>query len=297
MDYTVKKTDNYKILLKPNEFYESDTLESGGYYPSAAVKSYIVDFKYDFNANKKIDLQYNYNVTVELNGICTNQDGEYEEIWERKFTVLDTKNGNISSDRFTINEEVNIDYEYFYNLMLEYEESYGVSLDETLKVKFNMNFPNLNGKEVNDFIELDINLNEVITNAEENYQTVKTNNVSKSLKNEDKTQNIVSSIIIVIVVLYLAFKIYLFKNRTPKDKYKKKVKNVLKYCKDLIVVIKEKPNFDNLKVIKIENLDSLVNLAEQTKSNIIYYEEIKDRKSDFYVIDDNFVYLFEIKLA
>ena len=249
MDYTVKKTDNYKILLKPNEFYEGDTLEAGGYYPSAAVKSYIVDFKYDFKANQNIDLKYNYNVTVELNGICTNQDGEYEEIWEeRKFNVLETKNGNINSDKFTINEEVNIDYEYFYNLMLEYEESYSVSLDETLKVKFNINFPDLNGKEVNDCIELDINLNEVITNAEENYQAIKSNNASKLPKNENKTQNIVSSIIIVMAVLYLAFKIYLMKYRTPKDKYKRKVKSVLKYCKDLIVIVKENPNFDNQKL-------------------------------------------------
>ena len=296
MDYTVKKTDNYKILLKPNKFYEGETLESGGYYPSAAVKSYIVDFKYDFKANQNIDLKYNYNVTVELNGICTNQDGEYEEIWERKFNVLETKNENINSDRFTINEEVNIDYEYFYNLMLKYEETYGVQLYETLKVKFNINFPDLNGKEVNDCIELDINLNEVITNAEENYQAIKSNNTSKLPKNENKTQNIVSSIIIVMAVLYLAFKIYLMKNRTPKDKYKRKVKSVLKYCKDLIVIVKENPNFDNQKIVKIENLDSLVNLAEQTKNNIIYYEEVKDKKSNFYVIDGSFVYLFEIKI-
>ena len=296
MNYTVKKTDNYKILLKPNEFYENDTLESGGYYPSVAVKNYIINFGYDFKSNEKTDLQYNYNVTVELNGTCANQEGEYKKIWKRKFEVLETKTENINSDKFTINEEVNIDYEYYYNLMLKYEETYGVQLDEILKVRFNMNFSNLNGKEVEDYIELDINLNEVITNAEENYQSVKSNIISKTPQNYNKTQIIVISTIIVIIVFYLILKIYQMKNLNPKSKYKMKVKRILKYCKDLIVISKEKPNFDNMKIIKVESLDSLVNLAEQTKNNIIYFEEIKDKKSNFYVINNNFVYVLEIKV-
>ena len=294
MNYTVKKTDDYKVLLKPNEFYETDTLEAGGYYPSMAVKSYVIDFGYDFKSDKSCNLQYNYNVTAELIGICTDQEGEYKEIWNRKFNVLETKTCDTNSDNFSINEEVNIDYEYYYNMMLNYEETYGVQLDGILKVKFNIDFPDLNGKEVKDNIELDINLNEVITNLEENYRAVKSN-ITNIPKEEKNTINVAMCIVITIVVFYSIFEIFKMKNQTPKDKYKRRVRKILRYCKDLIVIVKKKPCFDNLEIVKIENLDSLINLAEQTKSNIIYYEEIKDKKSNFCVISGNFVYILKVE--
>lgn len=294
MNYTVKKTDNYKVLLKPNEFYETDTLESGNYYPSMAVKNYIINFGYNFKADKKTDLEYSYNVTVDLVGICSSSEGQYKEIWTRKFDVLETKTENVNSDKFTINQEVYIDYEYYYNLVSSYEETYGVQLNTILKVKFNMNFPNLNGKEMKDYIEVDINLNELVTNAEENYQTVKSNIISKPTTNS-KSESIINISICILFLILVIFGIYKIRNRNPKDKYKHKVKNILKYCKDLIITVKIKPDFGNLKIIKIDDLNSLVNLAEQTKSNIIYYEAVKDRKSDFYVISNKFIYVFEVK--
>lgn len=294
MNYTVKKTDNYRILLKPNEFYENETLEDGGYYPSAGVKNYIINFGYDFKANQKLASKYSYNVTAELDGICDNQEGEYKNIWNRKFDILETKTGELNSDKLLINEEVKIDYEYFYNLMLEYEETYGVQLDSVLKVKFNIDFSDLDGKEMKDFIELDINLNEVITNLEENYQVVTTNKTPEIPQNIENRPEIMIALILIISIMIIFF-VNKMKNRTSKDKYRRKVKSILKYCKDLIVTVNEKPNFGNLKFIKIENLDSLVNLSEQTKNNIIYYEELKDRKSNFYVVNGNFVYVFEIR--
>ena len=66
------------------------------------------------------------------------------------FNVLETKYQNINDSSFAINEEVSIDFEYYKNLVLAYEETYGVQIDGVLKVRFNMEFLNLNGKKITD---------------------------------------------------------------------------------------------------------------------------------------------------
>ena len=295
-NYTVKKTNNYKVILKPNDFYSTDTLEAGNYYPSKAVKNYMIDFVYDFKANMKADIEYNYNVTAELIGTSASTEGKYKELWRRKFDILETKTGKINEDNFNINEDVSIDYEYYNNLVNSYEEAYDVELDTVLKVKFNIIFSNLNGEKMKDYIELDINLNDVITNAEENYESVKTNNVPEAQKNDNGNKILICSIFGIIFLILILISIKKLKNKTPKEKYKRKVRYTLKYCKDLIVRVEEKPNFSKLNILKIDNLDSLINLAEHTKSNIIYYETIKDRKSEFFIINNNYVYIYTIRI-
>ena len=295
-NYKIKKTDNYKVLLKPNDFYETETLESGNYYPSMAVKNYIINFDYNFEANKKSNLEYNYNVTAELVGTCSSAEGQYEDIWVRNFNVLETKYQNINDSSFAINEEVSIDFEYYKNLVLAYEETYGVQIDGVLKVRFNMEFLNLNGKKMKDYIELDINLNEDITNLEENYQQIKTNKVSEISETSDNFKGFEIFAICIIIVISIISLINKIRRNTPEDKHKRRVKRILKYCKDLIITVKEKPILKNLETIELDNFNSLINLAEQTKSNIIYYETIKDRESEFFVINNNYVYIYLIKI-
>ena len=66
--YKIKKDDNYEILLKPNNFYMTKTLPSGGYYVSNSVNSYMIDLQYYFSANKKANIESNYNIVANLVG-------------------------------------------------------------------------------------------------------------------------------------------------------------------------------------------------------------------------------------
>lgn len=84
-----------------------------------------------------------------------------------------------------------------------------------------------------------------------------------------------------------------FKKNT-KNRYKSNVKHIFRYYSDLIVSSENKPNLKDLKVIKITNLEGLVNVAEQTKNNIIYYELIKNQVSNLYVIVNEYVYIYTI---
>ena len=44
--------------------------------------------------------------------------------------------------------------------------------------------------------------------------------------------------------------------------------------------------------MEINSLDDLIDVAEQNNSSIIHYEEIKNQRSNLYVIVNNYVYVY-----
>ena len=51
--YEVTKSDNYEMLLKPNIFYETETLPANRYYASKSIDKCVIDLKYDFKGAKE----------------------------------------------------------------------------------------------------------------------------------------------------------------------------------------------------------------------------------------------------
>lgn len=295
--YTIKKTEDYEVTLKPNDFYTSEVLPSDNYYPSKAVDNYAINFGYDFKSNEELNFEYNYNVTAEMIGIVKSSDDKGNEIWTRTFDILENKTGNGYQDNFLINEKVDIDYEYYNNLARSYEETYGILIDSNLKVRFNI-ISKVNDETIDDYIELDIKLNDTVTNAEKNYQEVRSNVSIQDSGNISKTQIIsylFGGLFFISIIFFIIVK---FKNKKdPKKRYKNNVKHIIKYYRDLIVIAENKPDLKDLKIIKISSLDSLVNVAEQTNNTIIYYEIIKDKVSNLYVIVDEYVYVYTVTVT
>lgn len=295
-NYEIKKSDNYEVILKENEFYENQILASGLYYPGKSVDEYKINYIYDFKANEKKTIEYSYNITGELVGTVLSNDGIERKVWIRNFELLENKAGKIEGKNFSINEVINIDYEYYNNLARKYEEVYLLPIDCVLKVKLNVSFKNLDNKKFEDYIETDINITDDVTSLTENYEKIETNLPKSENQNisQGRFLGITFIIFLIIIIFFINKKIK--EKMTYKRKYKIKVKKILNSYKDLIVIVKNKPNFDGMKILETSDLEGLINVSEQTKNNIIYYEEIKNMKSKLYIVVDNYVYSYEIKV-
>ena len=81
-------------------------------------------------------------------------------------------------------------------------------------------------------------------------------------------------------------------NKTPEQKYRHNINKILRYYRELIVTVTNEPNLEGLKIMEINSLDDLIDLAEQNNSSIIHYEAAKNEKSNLYVIINNYVYVY-----
>ncbi len=301
--YEAKKNDNYEAVLNPNQFYTSNSLPKDLYYSSKSIDKFALEFKYDFNGSKEIDISYNYNIIANMVATVANSDYQGKEVWNREFTILDNTTSNTNKNEFSINEKVDIDYEYYNNLARSYEEEYGISINAVLKVYFNISY-NLdlqgldeNNKTVDDYIELDIPITNTVTNVEEKYQNITSKEIMPQITKAISVNKIVYyifSVIFIMSAIALFIIMKKFSKKTPEEIYKKNMKRLLKYYKELIITISNKPNFSDLKLMKLNSIDDLIDVAEQNNSNIIHYEVIENEKSELYVIINEYVYMYII---
>lgn len=297
--YSAQKSSNYEVLLKPNTFYSEDKLPFGLYYASKSVDEFLIDFKYNFKGNKKTNIEYKYNINAKLVGTAKTNDEKDKEVWNRNFSLLESKSNNeVDIEEFSIDEKVNIDYEYYNELVRSYEKTYGIAIDATLKVCLNINIFNADFVIDNDYIELDIPITNTVTYAKENYE----NSISKDiiLENEDiKINRIIyysiGGLLIIGTIIAILIRIKIKKHlKTDEEMYNNNITHILKYYRDLIVTVTNKPDLTNLKIMNITILEDLIDVAEQNQSNIIHYEVIKNERSNLYVIVDDYVYIYVV---
>ncbi len=295
-NYTIRKNDDYEVLLIPNNFYETETLQAGKYYVSNAIDSYIINLKADVSVDKKVSMEYDYNITANLIG-TVNDNNEDKEVWNRKFILKDNihkKEDNITN--VPINEQININYKYYNDLARSYEKQYGISIDSILKIKLNITYNiilNDNSNKAEDFIELEIPITDTISEVKENYEKV-TNQKVISQENKQLERIIIYSIngiIFMVSTLVIALNI-IKKVAIQKQANNWKQKCILKYYKDIIVQINSEPNLENLKIINISILEDLIDIAEQNQKNILYYKKTNNNETIFLVIIDDYVYIY-----
>ncbi len=298
--YVATKEADYQVLLKENNFYDEKKLSSDKYYASKSIDKYLIKFEYNFKSKNIEKIEYKYNVTAQLVGKVSNNEQE-KEIWTKNYKLIEDKKNEVNEHEFQILENVDIDYDSYNNLAREYEENYGIAIDAVLKVKFNI-FYNVkiedeNREEVSksinkdgeDTIKLDIALTNSVSNVERNYEKV--TKKEEYSKNDAKMYYLISGVNIIIAVVII---IISKRKKTPEEKYKRKIKYIMKNYSELIVTVSNEPDVENYTVMKINMLEDLIDLAEQNRTNVIHYEKIKNEQNKFYVYVDKFVYIYQV---
>ncbi len=299
--YEAKKDANYNVELKPNDFYEEKILPPDRYYASKSINNFLIDFQYNFKANKKANLNYSYMITAELVGNVNTTDNKDKQVWNRIFKLFDDidKTSN-DTDQFIINKQIAIDYETYSNLVTSYERTYGITIDTILKVNLkvyiDIKINDLETQKLEDNVELDIPVTTNITQIDKNYTNTegKIDPKSDELKVKELIMYIAGGTFIAIsIIVFIITIVKKQKGKTPEDIYLNHIKKILKYYGEFIVTVKNEPNLKELEIIDVLSMGDLVDIAQQSTTNIIRYE--LGRKNYFYVIINKYAYRYIIK--
>lgn len=302
--YSVQKSSPYEVLLLPNDFYAENTLPSNRYYASKSIDSFLINLKYNFKGSKQTNLEYTYGIIADLVGTVDTGDGQKKEVWDRNYVLqenITSLNNNINE--FSIDENINIDYQNYNNLARSYERTYGITIEANLKIRFNVSYlvdfldPNSSQEKIDDYIELNIPITNTITEVNENYEKDMSKDVflnNNEFNVKEITFYVLSGIFLLGAISIVIIRLILKNKSTPEEIYNHNIKRILKYYRDLIVTVSNEPNLTGLEVMNINILDDLIDVAEQNQSNIIHYEVIKNERSNLYVIVGNYVYIYVV---
>ncbi len=300
ISYKQKSNVDYKVYLNENNFYEQDYLEMNKAYVASLIKYIDVNFNYSFNIASLSNINFNYKIIGEL--IIENNGGT-KRYFEKKYTLLESKNKKlVDSNALDIKENIQIDYNYYNKLANSFRSTYGVDTNSYLnlyldikgqsseKLNYNINENNkvllkipLSEKAIE--ISFDQNDREIIK------QVIPVGKVVFNVK------YLVLEIVFLFISILLFVKIvkYITSIMKSETKYDKFVKKMLKEYDRLIVETKTYVDLSTYNIIEVKSFTELLDVRDNLKAPILYYNITKHLKGVFYIKNDNDIYLLTIK--
>ncbi len=302
---TYKETgtiSDYKVYLKDNNFYDKPYLEKGMAYVASLIDHINIKYNYKFETSTKSDLNIKYKVIGKL--IIASQNNSnifYEKEYDLSKDIIDEM---VNKTSYVIDRDVIIDYQLYNDLANQFRANYAVKTTSRLEVYLQVQETD---KENNSYKINNMSTTSLIIPLTEQEISMKENNLNNTKQITQETnslsKNIINIILLVFIVIFMIIilgsllqKIYLFtkKNMNEYDKYIRKI--LIGYDR-IIINVKSTPNKNDYNVIEVEDFQELVDVRDNTKEPINYHVLKEHEKSEFYVINDNNLYLYTIEAS
>ena len=188
---TYKETSNldYKVLLKKNDFYETNTLNKNMAYIASLIDKITINFNYYFNIDKESNLDFNYDIIGKL---IISDGTKKNTYYEKEYTLLENVEESIKNQKiYQINKDIEIDYHEYNNLANKFRTSYGIDTTSRLIVYLNIHEKNSKNNKFNfnnnSQMSITIPLSEKAINITMDYNEV--NKKSKLISNSEVVIN------------------------------------------------------------------------------------------------------------
>ena len=292
----------YSVCLKDNDFFEDECLNPDMSYVASLIKNISLDYNYQFNGNidnlvNSIDYEVVAKLTIENNDTKTKYY-EKEYVLVPKTTDSVKNNGTL----YNLDKKVNIDYEYYNSIATNFKSQYGVDSQSYLEVYLNT-YNNVNSKykdiptsaQILVRIPLSQKAIEIKFNTQEINKSIEKYIASKSIVIDGYLKFIVGIILLLLSLIFLSFIFAIIKKYTKTiSKYDKFINKILKEYDRLIVETATFPNEKEYNVLLINSFNELVDVRDNLRSPIMFYN-VKDHKmSIFYILNDNNLYLYTV---
>lgn len=299
--FTEQEIVDYKVYLKDNDFYTEKFLPKNRAYIANLIDYIDVDMKYIFHIDDLTKMNVDYKVVGEL--VIENSAGS-SRYFEKEYTIVDSKHKNIEGmNEFLITENVKVNYDYYNELANRFRASYGVETNSYLRLYLQLNKGT--DKNLSYTISEGTRVDSVTIPLSERAIEIKINSA-----NNISSRFVVPKPSIRINTPYLAGEVLAFfiaafaliraigyitmmiKSVSPYDKF---VNKILKDYDRLIIEIETNINLDDYNVIEVSKFTELLDVRDNLKMPINYYNIAKHEKGIFYIKNNDDIYLLTLK--
>ena len=290
---------SYKVYLKPNDFYKEEYLDMNRAYVASLIDHIDIDYHYLFNIDCLTSMDFDYKIIAEL--IIENAKGV--NYVDEKYIIRDTETKRIeNSGAFDLNQHVIIDYSYYNYLANKFKTETGVDITSYLNVYLevkkktdsNLNYSIKEQTKANIKIPLSERALEINFDANSLEASKHVSPTTETIFNPhyfvvEVCLFMTATIFLVYTINYLCL---LFQEQTAYDKY---VNKILKSYDRLVVETKTNIDFSKCHVTNVKSFTELLDVRDNLKLPIMYYNITKHEKGVFYIKNNNDVFSYVVK--
>lgn len=306
VSYDEKSNINYRVHLKENEFFNSKYLAENKQYIASLINYITADFQYKLALQEdNVEYKYSYRIEAKVNVIETSTGNS---LFSTSHDLKKETEKNTSTKNVTINENINIDYNYYNELIKRFVSVY--SLEDTTST-------------------LDINMYINVVGSSENFesneekQSVVTLSIPLTTKTVaiDLSNNLVNSENNVMICkpkfdiswLYLLFAIlltitgigvvvftirYEVKTRTAENIYEKELKKILNNYSSYIQTLNSDFDFSDYQPLRLDSFDDMLEIRDTIRQPILMREK-HDKSGAYFLIPSStkILYVYRLKVS
>ena len=298
---TIENKDlNYKVYLNSNNYFENKYLDENKVYIRKLVDYIDARMNYNLEFKQKVSGEYTYYVEGIVEANKTNsQNGNY---WRKEYVLSDPMTSKIDgSNKINISQNTRINLNKYNQIFEDFKNDYSISSDGLLKInlivktKYDNDFSKNNTKEA--ILTMNIPLGKDSFEITTNIKKKKTeDNLTKVITNNNiyivilRTLGIGLMIISVVIIM----KNLLLPSNKKENEYQLKIKKILDEYDGIIGTIETLPNLDNYTILKVKEFEELLDIYNEVKMPINYYENKRKNESSFIIINDKIAWICKI---
>lgn len=293
---------NYKVHLKENEFFNSDYLTENNQYIASLIDHISADFKYNLALEENnVEYKYAYRIEAEVKVTQTSTGNTlYNTKQELKSTTKKT-----TTEDVTIREDVNIDYNYYNELIKRFVNIYSLE-DTTSTLNINMyvdvasTHEKFEDKETKDSVitlsipltakTMAIDLSNNLVNSEDNLLQYKPT-TSRGIM-----YLVLASLLAITAVVLIIYTIqYEIKTRTAENIYEKELKKILNNYSSYIQTLNSDFDFTDYQPLRIDTFSDMLEIRDTIHQPILMREK-HDRSGAYFLIPSSTKILYVYRL-
>ena len=306
VSYNESSEIDYKVFLKNNEFFKEEYLPEGNQYIASLIDYIKADFNYKLSLEEKM-VEYKYSYRIEAD-VLVKEKGTNNPLYTTNKVLLSERKMTTSLNELVINENIDIDYNYYNNLIKNFINIYG--LDDTESV-LNINmYINVigaceefeNNKEHESVISLSIPLTTKTMAIEISNDLINSENNVMLCKNgySHSFMFILFGIIFAIIDLVLIiFTVrYEIKTRTAENIYERELKKILNNYSSYIQTLDGEFDFKDYQLLKVSTFTDMLEIRDTIKQPILMREN-EDKTGAYFVIPSStkILYVYRLKVS
>lgn len=305
INYNEKSNINYNVFLKDNNFFEETYLPKGNQYIASIIDYINAEFNYKISLQEK-NVNYKYSYKIEAN-VTVKEKSTNNNLYSTNKLLFEEQEKITNSNELTINKKVDIDYNYYNDIIKEFIDVYGLdNTESTLTV--NMYITTIgtcenikDSKKQDSVIGISIPLTTKTISIDISDNLIDNNNIM--LCNDNYSNNIVFiilGIIFLILDISLIFIVikYEIKTRTAENIYERELKKILNNYSLYIQNLGNDFDFKDYQLLKVNTFTDMLEIRDTIKQPILMKEN-SSKTGAYFVIPSStkILYVYRIKVA
>lgn len=299
--YTDSFSSNYKVNLSKNDYITDADIPNNKQYVSDLISDVNLNLKYNYDSTQESEVTYDYKIDVIVKGSYT-KDKEVLELINKVVNLKTENQKKANSKDVKIDENVIVDYKQYHDLIKNFKQNLGMSIDSKLYVVLTVNTQTeINGQIINNqyISNFNISLGEKVALVDGKLNDTKSGTSSKQSENETQTVVVVPRLVFGIILIAISVIIaYFTVNKTKifhsvDNRFKKELSNLLKRCQDRVAMVEDDAIDGITNTIKVFDIDELIKLSDELFTPILCIVSEEEEKAIFYILKDNIKYIYQ----